>query len=115
MPRTRSVPTTSRGHLAMLAADSAGAGYLAEVVDVVTGQPLGTFTWSVATGDYPNDWVAVDFDATDGRTVRVVTRDLDCRSLTVIVAGPRGEAARATFDNLPASLAAAVVIHGMTS
>jgi hypothetical protein len=104
--------TTTRRAAATRAAkpaDPDGLRYLADVHSALLEAGFAPAAGRPISGDYPNDWVGIEYSV--GRaTVRVVTRDLECRDLLVVVADRRGvEAARATFANLPASSVAAVI------
>jgi hypothetical protein len=87
----------------------AGAVYLSDVLRAVL-EELGDFAWRPVAGDYPNKWLAIDFDHGCG-SVRVFAPDVECRQATVLVLDRRGgEAGRAAFTNLSEDLVAAVVV-----
>lgn len=91
-----------------------GAVYVSDVLRSVL-EELGTVTWRPVAGDYPYEWVAIDFDHGCG-SVRVFAPDLGCRQATVLVLDRRGgEAGRATFNNLSDNLVAAVVVAELSA
>lgn len=92
-----------------------GAVYVSDVLRAVL-EELGDVVYTPITGDYPGDWVGIDFPfGTDGAHVRVWTVDLEVRGCALAVFDRNCvRAGGATFDNLPEHLVAAVVVAEAT-
>jgi hypothetical protein len=118
--RARSAAELRGAAYAVRVGETEGPRWVADVLTHVLEElqgPLGTFAWTPVDGDYPFDWVGVDFPVgTTGAKVRVATVDIGISGGTVWLFDRHGvELGKATFENLPAHLAAAIVVAEVTS
>lgn len=100
--------------------ETEGPRWIADVLTAVLEDAttrVGTLAWTPIDGDYPFDWVGVDFPiGTAGAKVRVTTVDLGISGGAVRLFDRYGvQLGCATFENLPAHLAAAIVIAEVSS